>query len=297
MNTLKPDTNKEKTNKKLLKIASMASVITASLLIFAKLMAWFMTGSLSLLATLIDSAMDIIASIITLIAIRIAITPADESHHFGHGKAEQLAALAQSAFISGSAVVVLLNALDRLSVEQSSLSNEPIGIAVMVFSIIATIILLSIQYYVISKTNSAAIKADALHYKVDLLANAAVIIALLGANAGFYQIDNALAIIISGYMLYSVKKLVWDAIQNLMDQSLPINEQTAIENIALSVEGVKGVHEIRTRVSGSKPFIQLHLDLDGRLPLQEAHDIGYSAKVAILDYLPEADIIIHLDPD
>ncbi|WP_263079280.1 cation diffusion facilitator family transporter [Endozoicomonas sp. Mp262] len=297
MNTLKPDTNKEKTNKKLLKIASMASVITASLLIFAKLMAWFMTGSLSLLATLIDSAMDIIASIITLIAIRIAITPADESHHFGHGKAEQLAALAQSAFISGSAVVVLLNALDRLSVEQSSLSNEPIGIAVMVFSIIATIILLSIQYYVISKTNSAAIKADALHYKVDLLANAAVIIALLGANAGFYQIDNALAIIISGYMLYSVKKLAWDAIQNLMDQSLPINEQTAIENIALSVEGVKGVHEIRTRVSGSKPFIQLHLDLDGRLPLQEAHDIGYSAKVAILDYLPEADIIIHLDPD
>lgn len=290
------DNNREKRNRKLLKIASAASVVTASVLILVKMVAWFMTGSLSLLATVIDSGMDVVASIITLIAVRIAITPADESHHFGHGKAEQLAALAQSAFISGSAIVLLLNALDRLSQDQSSLGHEDIGIAVMIFSIIATAGLLLLQRYVINRTNSTAIKADALHYKVDLLVNVAVISALIGARAGYYQLDNALAILISAYMLYSVKNLAWEAIQNLMDQALPVAEQDKIESQVLSIPGVQGVHEVRTRLSGSQPFIQLHLDINGALPLKEAHDIGYNAKLSLLACWPDADIIVHLDP-
>ena len=282
---------------RLLKIATKASVATAGLLIAAKLGAWFMTGSLSLLATLLDSAMDIAASIITMVAIKIAITPADEDHHFGHGKAEQLAVLAQSAFIAGSAIVLLLNALDRLAAGHSTVGNEKVGIFVMLISIIATLILLSIQNYVIKKTNSAAIKADALHYKVDLLTNGAVIAALIGSNMGYYQLDNSLAIIISIYMIYSVRKLAWEAIQNLMDQSLPPEKQVEIEQIVLSIQGVKDVHEIRTRVSGSVQFIQMHLDLDGKQSLKAAHTIGYNAKMAVLNKMPNADIIVHLDPD
>ena len=291
------DPDRQTQHHRLLSIATTASISTALLLIVAKLSAWFFTGSLSLLATLLDSVMDAVASIITMIAIRVAITPADDDHHFGHGKAEQLAVLAQSAFITGSAVVLLLSAIDRILGVPAPLGNEKIGIAVMIISIIATSFLLMIQSYVIRKTRSVAIAADSLHYKVDLLTNLAVIMALAGSQLGYYQLDNGLAIIISAYMLYSVKNMAWEAIQQLMDQSLPPEQQQDIERRVLAVEGVKGLHELRTRVSGSTPFIQLHLDLDGTLTLQQAHDIGVLAKQALLEAMPDADVIIHLDPD
>ncbi len=282
---------------RLLKLATYASVATASLLIIAKLIAWFMTGSMSLLATLLDSTMDILASLITLFAVRIAIAPADEDHHFGHGKAEQLAVLAQSAFIGGSAIVLVLNSLDRITGEDVMLENESAGIVVMVFSIIATLILLSIQRYVIRKTNSAAIKSDSLHYQVDLLTNIAVLAALIGTSYGYHQVDNVLALLIGGYMLFSVRSLAWDSIEQLMDKALPEEELQEIEKRALSVDGVLGIHDVKTRMSGSTPFIQMHLDLEPHTPLIYAHDLGVQAKRAVLDYLPEADVIVHLDPE
>ncbi len=282
---------------RLLKLATYASVATASLLIIAKLIAWFMTGSMSLLATLLDSTMDILASLITLFAVRIAIAPADEDHHFGHGKAEQLAVLAQSAFIGGSAIVLVLNTLDRITGEDVMLENESAGIVVMVFSIIATLILLSIQRYVIRKTNSAAIKSDSLHYQVDLLTNIAVLAALIGTSYGYHQVDNVLALLIGGYMLFSVRSLAWGSIEQLMDKALPEEELQEIEKRALSVDGVLGIHDVKTRMSGSTPFIQMHLDLEPHTPLIYAHDLGVQAKRAVLDYLPEADVIVHLDPE
>ncbi len=282
---------------RLLKLATYASVATASILIIAKLIAWFMTDSMSLLATLLDSTMDILASLITLFAVRIAIAPADEDHHFGHGKAEQLAVLAQSAFIGGSAIVLVLNTLDRIKGEDVVLGNESAGIMVMIFSIIATLILLSIQRYVIRKTNSAAIKSDSLHYQVDLLTNIAVLAALIGASYGYQQVDNILALLIGSYMLFTVRSLAWEAIQQLMDQALPEEELQEIERRALSVDGVLGIHDVRTRVSGSIPFIQMHLDLEPNTPLIHAHELGVLAKRAVLEYLPEADVIVHLDPE
>ena len=282
---------------RLLKLATYASVITASLLIITKLAAWFMTGSMSLMATLLDSTMDILASLITLFAVRIAMTPADEDHHFGHGKAEHLAALAQSAFIAGSAIMLLLHAVDRTVSEENVIENEQVGIWVMAFSIIATLILLSIQRYVVQKTNSAAIRADSLHYQMDLFTNMAVLLALIGAYLGIYQLDNILALLIGCYMLYSVRKQAWEAIQQLMDHSLSESILEEIERRALSVPGVIGIHDLKTRISGSMPFIQMHLDLDAELPLKYAHDLGFKAKQAVLEYMPDADIIVHLDPD
>ncbi|MGB0361039.1 MAG: cation diffusion facilitator family transporter, partial [Endozoicomonas sp.] len=281
---------------RLLKMATYASATTASVLIIAKLTAWFMTGSLSLLATLLDSTVDVLASLITLFAIRVAIRPADANHHFGHGKAEQLAVLAQSAFITGSAIVLILNSLDRIAGDTIALKNEGSGIWVMVFSMIATLILLLFQRYVIKRTGSAAIKSDSLHYSMDVLTNLAVIIALYGGSHGYDKLDNILAFFIGVYMIFSVKKIAWEAIQQLMDHALPPEDLEEIEKRALSVPGILGVHDVRTRVSGQKAFIQLHLDLEATIPLVMAHDLGAKAKDAVLHYIPDADVIIHLDP-
>ena len=154
----------------LLKLASLASVLTASFLIVAKLAAWSVTGSVSLLASLVDSVMDSIASLINLFAIRYSLQPADEKHRFGHGKAEPLAGLAQAAFIAGSAVFLVFHAIDRLRFAQS-LEQIGIGLWVMALAIVMTVGLLAIQRYVIKKTDSTAIRADSLHYTTDLLTN------------------------------------------------------------------------------------------------------------------------------
>ena len=283
-------------NNRLLKLATYASVATASVLIFAKLIVWFMTGSMSLLATLLDSTMDVLASLITLFAVRIAIAPADDDHHFGHGKAEQLAVLAQSAFIAGSAVVLLLNTLDRITGDEIIVENESTGIAVMIFSLVATLALLAFQRHVIKKTDSPAIKSDSLHYQIDLLTNIAVLAALAGSGLGYTQMDNILAILIGAYMLFSVRSLAWEAIQQLMDQALPEEDLREIERRALSIDGVLGIHNVRTRVSGSTPFIEMHLDLQADITLDDAHELGARAKRAVLEYLPDADVMFHLDP-
>lgn len=296
MTTVTSGKNVTEEKNRLLKLATYASVVTASVLIMAKLVAWFMTGSMSLLATLLDSTMDILASLITLFAVRIAIAPADDDHPFGHGKAEQLAVLAQSAFIAGSAIVLVLNTLDQMN-DDIILENESAGISVMIFSIIATMVLLSIQRYVIRKTHSAAIKSDSLHYQVDLLTNVAVLAALFGASFGYQQLDNILALLIGGYMLFSVRSLAWEAIKQLMDQALPEQDLLEIERRALAIDGVLGIHDVRTRVSGSIPFIQMHLDLEANITLLYAHELGAQAKRAVLEYLPGADVIVHLDPE
>lgn len=282
---------------RLMNYATAASVMTALLLITVKVVAWYMTGSLSVLATLVDSIMDAVASLITLVAVRISLTPADDEHRFGHGKAEYLSVLMQAAFISGSAIILLLQAVKRLTTESTVLINETVGIIVMLVSIAATLSLLLFQRYVVRKTGSSAIAADAMHYKVDLLTNIAVIVALAGSTAGYPTMDSVLTIVIAAYMLSGVVRLVWDAIQHLMDHSLPQEQLQEIERLCLTVEGVISVHEIRTRVSGQIPFIQMHLDLDGDLPLKEAHELGYRAKQAVLEWMPNADIIVHLDPD
>ncbi|KEQ15081.1 cation diffusion facilitator family transporter [Endozoicomonas numazuensis] len=293
----KPFENISDNHEKLMKLASVASVATAAILIIVKIAAWFMTGSLSVLATLLDSVMDVIASIITLVAVKIALEPADEEHRFGHGKAEYLAVLAQSAFISGSAIILFLSAIDQLLGEGNSIDNESVGMTVMLFSIVATLMLLAIQSYVVKKTGSAAIAADSMHYRVDLLTNVSVIIALYGVSQGYFYLDPTFALLISIYMLISVGKMAWDAAQQLMDHSLPEHLVHKIESIVLAIEGVRGIHEMRTRISGRVPFIQMHIDLNGDQSLREAHDIGQAAEDAIMEFLPNADIIVHLDPD
>ncbi len=278
-----------------MKLATYASITVATTLILAKLLAWGMSGSVSLLATLIDSTLDALASLINLLAVRHALTPADREHRFGHGKAEALAGLAQAAFISGSAGFLLLESGRRL-LTPTPIEAHGVGIAVMIFSIVATLALLRFQRHVIEKTDSTAIKADALHYRTDLLVNGSVIVALLLSASGWPGFDALFAIGIAFYILWSAWGIVMQAFDHLMDRELPDEDREKIEEIATAHPEVHGMHDVRSRRSGTATFIQLHLELDDDLKLLEAHRISDEVEASLQDCYPAAEIIIHIDP-
>lgn len=282
---------------RLMRIATYASVATAFLLIGIKTGAWLLTGSVALLASLLDSLLDAMASIITLIAVRHATTPADREHRFGHGKAEPLAALAQSAFILGSAVLLLFEAGNRL-VNPRPVAYAEVGIAVIAVSFVATLGLVLFQRWVIRRTNSLAITADSLHYKGDLLMNAAVIAALvLTGWFGWIYADPIFGAGIAIYIAYNATIIVRDAFDMLMDRELPQEERERIYAIVRAHPEAHRAHDLKTRRSGRQIFIQLHLELDPDMPLLRAHRICDDVEKRILDAFPEAEVIIHQDPE
>jgi ferrous-iron efflux pump FieF len=278
-----------------LRRATYASVLTALVLIAVKLVAWLWTGSVSMLASLVDSLMDSLASAFNLVAVRYSLTPADAEHRFGHGKAEPLAGLAQAGFICGSAVFLLFHAVDRLRFPRP-LRDVEIGIGVMIVSIVLTAGLLTFQRRVVRQTESTAIRADALHYATDLLTNLAVIAGLILASVGWPWADSVFAIGIACYIVYSAFRIGIEAFQQLMDRELPPETLEQILAIAKEDSNVLGVHDLRTRRSGRLRFVQLHLELDDELPLIRAHAIADRVEERILELLPNAEIIIHQDP-
>jgi len=280
---------------RLMRLATYASAATAVTLIVAKLVAWMWTDSVSILATLIDSTLDAAASVLNLLAVRHALEPADKEHRFGHGKAEALAGLGQATFIAGSAGFLLLEAFSRFFHPQH-VGDIDIGIGVMIFSIVATLFLLAFQYHVIRQTDSTAIKADALHYKTDVLVNGSVIIALLLAYYGWPGFDSVFALAIAVFILYSAWQIVQEAIAHLMDKELPDDERDRIRELVLSQKHVLGMHDLRTRRSGTTTFIQLHLELADELTLMRAHAISDAVEARIRKAYPDSEIIIHEDP-
>ena len=280
---------------RLMRLATYASISVATILIIAKSIAWGMSGSVSLLATLIDSTLDAFASLINLIAVRHALSPADKEHRFGHGKAEALAGLGQAAFIAGSAGFLLLEAGRRIA-HPLPLEAPGVGIMVMLLSIVATLLLLGFQRYVIRKTNSTAIKADALHYRTDLLVNGSVIVALWLSVQGWAGFDALFAIGIAIYILYSAWEIVKQAFDHLMDRELPDVERDNIQRIASEHKDVHGMHDLRSRRSGIATFIQLHLELDDDLTLLQAHQVSDEVEWSLQQAYPGAEVIIHIDP-
>jgi ferrous-iron efflux pump FieF len=247
------------------------------------------------LAALVDSAMDAGASLVNLLAVRWALMPADAEHRFGHGKAEALAALGQSALICASALFLGWQAIARL-IRPEPLSELGVGLGVIAFAIAATLVLLAIQRHVIRRTGSMAIRADALHYATDLATNLATVAALLLSQTGWTGWDPLFGLAIGVYILYSASRIGYDAVQVLMDRELPDAERERIESLAYGVTGVAGVHGLRTRSSGGSIIVQLHVGLDDELRLIEAHRIGEAVERAIRIGYPSADVIVHLDP-
>lgn len=280
---------------RLLRLATRASLTVAGILVLAKAVAWWLSGSVSLLAGLTDSALDAVASFLNLLAVHYALRPADDDHRFGHGKAEALAGMAQALFIAVSAVLIGFQAVERLQTPQP-LGDTGAGIVVMLLSLVLTVALLAFQRKVIRITGSTAVRADSLHYRSDLLLNGSILLALLLAGFGWPQLDALFGLGIALYILWSALQIARESTSILMDQELPADIGARMQELALAIPGVKGVHDLRTRVSGSHWFVQLHLELPGALPLHDAHALCVKASEAIRQRYPRADVMVHADP-
>ncbi len=280
---------------KLLRMVTTASVTLALTLIALKLAASITTNSVSMLASLIDSTMDLLASLVTLVAVRIALQPPDEDHRYGHGKAEPLAALAQATFIAGSGVFLLFEALQRL-IRPQQIDAVEWGVAVMIFSMVATLALITFQRYVIIKTRSPAIKADAAHYSMDFLVNASTIAVLILAGYGLNWIDPIFGALVGIFVLYSAWKVGREALDHLMDREILDGTEMRIAQIATAHPSVHAVNQIRTRLAGQTMIIQLYLYLDNHIDLKRAHQIGDEIEAKLLRTFPGADVMIHEEP-
>lgn len=282
--------------RRLRRLAGYASISVASTLVLVKVAAYFYTGSVALLSSLVDSGMDVLASLMTAFGVISAGLPPDRDHRYGHNKAESLSALAQAAFISGSSLFILLEAFDRF-VTPVPVEHAGIGLAVMIFSIFATFGLLALQNYVVRHTGSLAISADRMHYAGDALINLAVILSLLlQAYGGQYWADPLFAILIAAFLLRGAVSIGQKALAVLMDAELPEADRAAILALTTSVPGVRGAHDLRTRSDSERPIVELHVEMEGRLTLTEAHEIVDKVEEQIRKSYPKADILIHQDP-
>ncbi|QJT83464.1 CDF family cation-efflux transporter FieF [Kosakonia sp. MUSA4] len=275
--------------------AAIAATVMASSLLLIKIFAWWFTGSVSILAALVDSLVDIAASLTNLLVVRYSLQPADEEHTFGHGKAESLAALAQSMFISGSALFLFLTGIQHLA-NPEPLRAARIGITVTLIALFSTVILVTFQRWVVRKTHSQAVRADMLHYQSDVMMNGAILIALGLSWYGWHRADALFALGIGSYILYSALRMGYEAVQALLDRALPDEERREIVDIVTAWPSVNGAHDLRTRQSGPTRFIQIHLEMDDNLPLVQAHLVAEQVEQAILQRFPGSDVIIHQDP-
>ena len=277
--------------------AAYASITTALFLAGLKLWATWRTGSTAMLGSLADTLLDLIASIATLIGVWVAAHPADENHRFGHGKAEALAAMFQVILIALSAAGIGFRAVSRL-VEGQTVRAAEDGIVVSMIAIAATLGLLAWQRHVISKTGSIAIQTDHLHYKSDLLLNLAVIAALvLDQILGFTGADPLFGLLIAGWLLWGAWRAAGEAIDHLMDREWPEEMRTRFVELAAKHPELSNLHDMRTRTSGNRDFVQFHVDLPGSMSVDEAHDIIERVEADLLQHFHRMELLIHIDPE
>lgn len=280
---------------RLMRRATRLALVVALTLAASKALAWWLSGSVSLLAGLTDSLLDGAASLLNLLAVHYSLRPADDDHRYGHGKAEALAGLGQGAFISVSAILVCVQGVDRM-LHPQPLGAPTLGIAVMMLSLALTVALLAYQRHVVRETGSTAIRADSLHYRSDLLLNSSILVALVLAGYGWDRLDAIFGIAISIYIFWSALSIVREAGAVLMDTELSPDVSEDMHQLACAVPGVVGCHDLRTRVSGTRWFVQLHLELPGELPLIEAHALCEAVEAAINSRYPRAEVLVHADP-
>lgn len=277
--------------------AANAAVAVAFSLILIKAWGYYMSGAVSMLGSLMDSLMDILASLINLVAIRFAIVPADNDHRFGHGKAEAIAGLVQAMVIFLSALFLFVEA-GRKMLAPEPLRETELGIGVVVLSIFLTVLLVGYQRYVIKKTDSVAISADHLHYSGDILMNLGVLAAfLLSGYFELYYADPIIGFLVAGYLAYNVMQIGRTSIDMLMDREMDEEDRHCILALIKAHTEVHGVHDMKTRKSGLNLFIQFHLEMDGNISLGEAHRISEEVEQEIMALYPAAEVLIHADPE
>lgn len=278
------------------KKGAIASVSVASFLVVAKIIAYLNTGSIALMTSLVDSAIDLIASSITLFSVIRAALPPNKKHRYGFDKIESLAAMAQAIFIFSSAGYILYQSVERLVTPQEIFKLD-VALWVMVLSIFMTMALIKFQNYVIVKTRSVAIKADSLHYKGDLLMNTAVIISLVITQyTGLVKVDAIFGVLVAVILLKSSYDIFKEALGVLIDRELSEEERQTIISLVKEHHEVTDVHDLRTRHSGYRTFIEFHMEVYGGMDLFKVHDITEEIEREIYDKFPDADILIHPEP-
>ena len=284
-------------NAALTRRAAIASVAMALFLLGLKAFAAWQTGSVSMLGSLADTVLDLLASLVTLYGVRVAATPADLDHRFGHGKAEALAALFQVALITASAAAIGWRAVVRLNEDQPT-ANAQYGIVVSLVAIAATFALLAYQRKVIARTGSVAIRADNVHYQSDLLLNLAVIVALLlDQYGGLSGADPLFGIAIALWLAWGAFKASSHAIDQLMDKEWPEEKRERFLAAAAAHPELRGIHDFRTRRSGSRDFAQFHMYVAPDMTVADAHHVMDAVEARIAREFPGVEVLIHLDPE
>ncbi len=278
--------------------AGLASVVVATLLVGLKLWALSATGSLSIAASMTDSALDLLVSATGLFAIYYAARPADDDHAFGHTSAEDLAALSQAVLVCISAIIIATAAVYRLAGDQAnSLQAEWHGVVAMLVSIALTVVLVWWQRRVARMTGNRVVAADSLHYLSDLLPNIGAIVALAAsAWLGLGNIDSIVALAAALMLVFGAWRIGKAAFDALMDRSADDRVIAQVRDIVGKWPGVHGFHDQKTRTAGSTVFIQVHIELDGKQSLYDAHEIGASLRRKILETIANAQVIVHQDP-
>jgi ferrous-iron efflux pump FieF len=279
------------------RLASTISLTTAVALVAVKLLAWIATGSVAMLTSAVDALVDTGASFATYFGVRYAERPPDHDHRFGHGKGEAVAAFTQATLMVGAAFVLVAQSIQRL-VHTQPINALDIGLLVIVGSLVAALALVILQTWVLRKTGSTAIAADRAHYLTDVAVNVAVLIALgVTKLTGWTRADPAFALAISGYMLWNAYGIAKHALAQLLDRELSDEDRQRIKAVILTCDGVRGTHDLRTRFSGDRTFIEYHVEVDGRLPVERGHAIGDATERAVEILLPgSVDAVAHLEP-
>jgi ferrous-iron efflux pump FieF len=277
--------------------AALASIVMALFLIALKTYAAIHTSSMAMLGSLADSGLDLIASLIILMGVRIAAAPADLEHRFGHGKAEALAALVQVILISLSAIYIGIRSAQRL-VGGAQTSDAELGIAVSVIAMSLTAGLIAYQRHVVRKTDSLAISTDRLHYSADLLLNGSVIVALaLEQYARLTGADAVFGLLIALWLLWGAWRASSDALAQLMDREWPDHLRERFLAAAKEYPELAGLHDLRTRSSGTHYFAQFHVWVPGDWTVQQAHDRLDAVEERLQQRFPGTEILIHVDPE
>lgn len=277
--------------------AALASVAMAVSLLVLKAYAAWATDSVAMLASLADTALDLLASLVTLYGVRLAATPADHDHRFGHGKAEALAALFQVMLITASAAGIGWRAIAALGGAATTQKGE-LGIGVSVAAILATLVLLGYQRHVIRQTGSVAIRADNVHYQSDVLLNGSVIAALLlDQRFGLHGADALFGIAIALWLAFGAFRASSEAIDQLMDKEWPEEERKRFLDAAACHPELRGIHDFRTRRSGAHDFAQFHMYVAPEMTVAEAHKVMETVENELRIAFPKAEVLIHLDPD
>jgi ferrous-iron efflux pump FieF len=277
-------------------IAGGASLITVVFLISIKLAAYLASGSASVLASLTDSISDSAISVMSFFALRYSLQPADHEHRFGHGKVEGVAAMFQAAFICGAAVFLLFESLFRFT-QPHSVHAHMTGVLVMSVSIVASIILVTIQRYSLKHAPSLAVEADKAHYSTDIIMNGGVIgVLLILYYGGPAWVDPVFAVCVAAYLVNTAKDIGLKAADMLLDKELSSELRDEIVQMVKEQPGVLGIHDLRTRKSGMRIFISFDIEADPALSLHDAHEIARASEKRLLADFPDAEIMIHVDP-